>query len=606
MSAKARKAPAGGGQPDAAAAGQVAEAPARENTRRAAQIGAEDQETTGPFDAPWLNDALSAAFGEDLGNIEVATGQDAENEAIGAAAHTRDQSISLSSEVQPGAEDPRSLEIIAEETAHALAGGGSGQTGLDQAGDPGETRAKESGRRFSSWVRNGMRGEAPALTPATGGRAEIHRHANVASWSGTPMLRQGDRGTNVSTLQTLLNSHGAGLRVDGDFGPKTRAAVVNFQAANGLAVDGVAGPQTAGALRGAGNQAQPAAPAPAQAAPTAALSGSPPLRLGSKGSQVSVLQGLLNQTGAGLRVDGDFGPRTDAAVRAYQRANGLVVDGVVGPQTAGRLNAGNSVTPAPAEPAAPAPAPAAGGDRLTGNPSLRTGAKGPLVNTLQTLLNGFDANLRVDGDFGSKTDAAVRGFQRANSLTVDGVVGPQTAGKLYDPNAKKIVAVANTPSPGGAGQVDVGDADPRNKLNDSRVNPSMRSVARNTIERLQGEGYEPFVVQTYRSFAEQDDAKERGASQVGAGGSWHNYGLAVDIAFWNDAHTTVTWDRPSAWWQRLGDVGKEEGFTAWGGDFRGFYDGNHLEYHPRWSGSASRLLPYYNQGGLEAVWAQAV
>lgn len=35
----------------------------------------------------------------------------------------------------------------------------------------------------------------------------------------------------------------------------------------------------------------------------------------------------------GIKVDGDFGPKTEAAVRAWQKKNGLVIDGVVGPRT---------------------------------------------------------------------------------------------------------------------------------------------------------------------------------------------------------------------------------------------------------------------------------
>jgi hypothetical protein len=49
------------------------------------------------------------------------------------------------------------------------------------------------------------------------------------------------------------------------------------------------------------------------------------LRRGSTGKNVVYLQGAL-----GLRQDGQFGPVTDRAVRAFQKANGLLVDGIVG------------------------------------------------------------------------------------------------------------------------------------------------------------------------------------------------------------------------------------------------------------------------------------
>jgi hypothetical protein len=52
------------------------------------------------------------------------------------------------------------------------------------------------------------------------------------------------------------------------------------------------------------------------------------LRMGSKGSDVSCLQNSL-----GISADGDFGPKTKAAVMAFQSKSGLTADGAVGPLT---------------------------------------------------------------------------------------------------------------------------------------------------------------------------------------------------------------------------------------------------------------------------------
>jgi hypothetical protein len=60
------------------------------------------------------------------------------------------------------------------------------------------------------------------------------------------------------------------------------------------------------------------------------------LRKGAKGDQVKALQRMLYAMGYDLGkalIDGDFGSKTDAAVRAYQKNKGLGVDGVVGPAT---------------------------------------------------------------------------------------------------------------------------------------------------------------------------------------------------------------------------------------------------------------------------------
>lgn len=59
----------------------------------------------------------------------------------------------------------------------------------------------------------------------------------------------------------------------------------------------------------------------------------PLIKKGSEGSAVLQLQKMLNAKGYKLTEDGDFGNKTEAAVKAYQKANGLEVDGEVGPMT---------------------------------------------------------------------------------------------------------------------------------------------------------------------------------------------------------------------------------------------------------------------------------
>jgi murein L,D-transpeptidase YcbB/YkuD len=59
----------------------------------------------------------------------------------------------------------------------------------------------------------------------------------------------------------------------------------------------------------------------------------PTLRFGSSGTSVRIMQRLLVSNGYGIRVDGIFGPLTEAAIKAFQNQRNLSVDGIVGQKT---------------------------------------------------------------------------------------------------------------------------------------------------------------------------------------------------------------------------------------------------------------------------------
>ena len=127
----------------------------------------------------------------------------------------------------------------------------------------------------------------------------------IPTW---PALREGDSGQRVETLQRLLIHHRRGDTVDGYFGPSTTQGVLSFQQLHHLTADGVVRPSTWQAL-------------------TVTLRG------GSYGWAVRALQDELIYRGYPISNSGNFGPETDAAVRAYQQSRGLIVDGIVGTQT---------------------------------------------------------------------------------------------------------------------------------------------------------------------------------------------------------------------------------------------------------------------------------
>ncbi|MCL2751583.1 MAG: N-acetylmuramoyl-L-alanine amidase [Firmicutes bacterium] len=124
---------------------------------------------------------------------------------------------------------------------------------------------------------------------------------------------------NVRNIQSTLNSrYGAGLTVDGVWGPVSNRALIrayqtelNRLFGAGLAADGIWGPRTRDATRN--------------------------LRQGDRNNLVWIMQAALYVNGFPTVPDGVFGPHTDITLRNFQRANGLTVDGIAGPNTLERL-----------------------------------------------------------------------------------------------------------------------------------------------------------------------------------------------------------------------------------------------------------------------------
>lgn len=72
--------------------------------------------------------------------------------------------------------------------------------------------------------------------------------STVSAVSTPPQIRQGASGIHVLTLQAALIGYGYDLKGTGNFGPKTKAAVVDFQKRNGINASGIVGPKTWSAL----------------------------------------------------------------------------------------------------------------------------------------------------------------------------------------------------------------------------------------------------------------------------------------------------------------------------------------------------------------------
>lgn len=198
-------------------------------------------------------------------------------------------------------------------------------------------------------VLGGLPGRAIA-NPLPPAELRISQTVEIAQ---TNPLALEDSGDAVTELQTRLANLGFFQgEITGYFGELTEAAVIAFQQSRGLAADGVVGSTTWAALQ--------------QTSSNTANDGL--LQVGDAGIEVSDLQSRLSALGYYQgAVDGVFGSLTEAAVIAFQQAQGLNPDGVVGASTQQTLSQSNVAAQPPASPTPVQPLPT---QPMTPAPSL--------------------------------------------------------------------------------------------------------------------------------------------------------------------------------------------------------------------------------------------
>ena len=221
----------------------------------------------------------------------------------------------------------------------------------------------------------------------------------------------GITGTDVREIQARLKELDYLTKVTDYFGDETEAAVKEFQSRNGLTADGSVGAKTKDVLFS--DQAKAFY-----------------YSIGTSGDEVLQLQQRLFELGyLTTTPDGKFGKDTENAIKRFQQTSGFIDDGYAGPQTRDLLFS----------------------DKAEKNALMIGDSGSDVENVQQRLIELKYLSGKADGYFGSNTEAAVKAFQKRNSLTVDGKVGAHTMTVLLSDNAKKASASNSGSGSSGSG-----------------------------------------------------------------------------------------------------------------------------------------------------------
>lgn len=148
-----------------------------------------------------------------------------------------------------------------------------------------------------------------------------------------------------------------------------------------------------------------------------------------------------------------------------------------------------------------------------------------------------------------------------------------------------------------------------------RVHPLLKAKVREIVEICGKQGIDLVVCQGLRTVEEQDALYALGRDEKGevvkadevvtkakGGHSWHNFGLAVDLAPEEVGSHKIDWHAGSRLWAALEAAGAHAGLVC-GCNFRSFPDAPHFQLTGKFPVSPNdEVREIYVKGGIEAVW----
>ena len=250
------------------------------------------------------------------------------------------------------------------------------------------------------------------------------------------VIREKSKGEPVTKLQTRLKELGY---YEGDptgvCDENTVAAIKLFEGKHGLVADGEMSAADQQVLYGAtameASVVVTPSPTPTVKPPTKTL------RPGDKDEEVKLLQQRLKDLGYYTgNITGVYNDATTEAVKEFQKKSSLETDGVLGPITRTVLYGVNAIYAVPTAIPVSTPTPTTTPITPENVIVIRAGSIGEVVRRLQARLQelGYYTS-RLDGVYLTDDIEAVRAFQSANGLKVDGKAGYETQTALYSDSA---------------------------------------------------------------------------------------------------------------------------------------------------------------------------